>query len=218
MAARLRRLSSLSEVKITDKWKEKPTESWFASADGSKDLAKECANVQRCSKMFKGVKASKDFKGDFMSCLPFDAFCTFTCQRFSIFPHEYACIFLGGIRCGWIQEPDGTWGERYSPANLETLSPHLDLKNAQHDGSCKPNIQHCARHLVRFGVSYWAASDNATDTADKKRSGSWDIGISIKKIIHPQHPHICHARFDRFAHGKKKHPRWRWFPEIPTST
>jgi hypothetical protein len=52
---------------------------------------------------------------------------------------------------------------------------------------------------------YGAASDNATDTADKKGRG---LGISgyrdiNQQIIHPQHPQ---ARFDRFAHGKKKAP------------
>lgn len=71
MAARLRRLSSLSEVNISDKWKEKPTESWFASADGSTELTKKVKGEDdndddergermcKRSKMFKGVKGSK---------------------------------------------------------------------------------------------------------------------------------------------------------------
>ena len=72
-------------------------------------------------------------------------------------------------------------------------APHLDLKNAQHDGSCRPNIQHCARHLIQIGLQL------IMQLSWQKRLGSTNHTSTSS----------CRARF---AHGKKKAPEMEMVP------
>ena len=111
--------------------------------------------------------------------------------------------FLGGYKMQLDPRIGWDLGREIFTSKSGDRAPHLDLKNAQHDGSCRPNIQHCARHLIQIGLQL------IMQLSWQKRLGY--VGVLGYRWISTNHTSTSSCRA-RFAHGKKKAPEMEMVP------